>query len=263
MRLISRARTLWARWRATKVPTRFGMARIYETDWGDRKLRVLDIAGTYQSGTYLDEWWCDVPFPYLAKYDVVFSMGSPVRRMCMLGGGGYAYPKHVIAHHDPTRIDVVEVDPAITRLAHEYFLLDRLREDYHTDQTHRLGLVCDDAWHHIQSCARSGRTYDAILNDCFVAEQPERHFLAPEAASVVHACLNPGGTYAANVISALEGPRASLLMRTVACLSSAFLHVCVLPSKRVRPDQVDNVLVIATDSTCLPEGAIRLFDAEP
>ncbi|MDO4797795.1 MAG: fused MFS/spermidine synthase [Coriobacteriales bacterium] len=261
MSFANRIRTAYARWHALRVETRFGTARIYATDWNGRRMRVLDMDGTFQSGTYLDEHWCDVPFPYLSRFDAIFSTDRPMRDLCMLGGGGYAYPRHLIAHHDPVRVDVVEIDDAITRIACEHFFLDRLQQEYHTQRTGRLNLVCDDAICHLQRCADAGRTYDAILNDCFMGAEAEERLLLPASVEAIHACLRPHGLYVANVISALEGVHAAPLMRHVDALSNAFAHVCVLPSNRVGTGEPDNVLVVASNTPCELAEALPLYDA--
>ena len=75
--------------------TMFGTAQVYEIVWQDDKpLRVLDVEGTYQSATYLDDRWCEVPFPYLALYDKLFEQVPDARDILMLGGGAFAFPKH-------------------------------------------------------------------------------------------------------------------------------------------------------------------------
>lgn len=262
MSLVNRMRTWVARLRAPQVETSCGPARIYVTNWGGRRLRVLDIGGTFQSGTYLDEGWCDVPFPYLARFDAIFDAGIPMRDLCMLGGGGYAYPKHLIAHHEEVRIDVVEIDPAITRIAREHFFLDRLQQAYRTEQTGRLGLICDDAIRYLHACANTGRTYDAILNDCFVGPSAEERLLLPEAVNALRACLRPHGLYVSNVISALEGAKSEPLIRYVDALSRVFAHVCVLPGSQVRRvNEPNNVLVVASSMPCALSESIPLFDA--
>lgn len=247
--------------RVVRKRTMFGVARVYQTHWQGDLLRVLDVGRTFQSATYLDERWCDPPFPYLARYDTVFDAPQPMRRLCMLGGGGFAYPKHVIAHHDPASIDVIEIDPTIIDLAERYFFLDRLRTEYRTYATGRLHTICSDALAYLRTCAQTGVRYDAILNDCFVARNPAHDLSTQEAAELAHACLEPGGLYLSNVVAALEGPDAYALMDVIATLSMHFDHVLAIPSDRVAADELDNVMLIATDSAWQPPDAIRLFDA--
>ena len=152
---------------AKRYKTMFGTAKVYETSWEDTRIRVLEVDGTYQSASYLGERWCEVPFPYLALYDAIFNTDTHMNRICMLGGGGFAFPKHVVAHRSPTIIDVVEIDPAIIRIANEHFFLDKLEETYHATEQGRLAIHCGDALAYLEECKRAHTRYGAILNDCF------------------------------------------------------------------------------------------------
>ena len=260
MGLASALRAWWWRLNAKDYNTMFGVAKVYLAPWKDTRIRVLDLGGTYQSATYVDDRWCDVPFPYLALYDCAFSADRQMRNLCMLGGGGYSFPKHVIARRDAARIDVVEVDPAITRIARSEFFLDRLEAEYHAIESGRLGLVCDDALAYLTGCVDSGRTYDAILNDCFAAGEPEASLVTPQAIQTIAHCLTQDGLYLANVITALEGEQAYPLVRLVNALSGAFAHIGVLTCDRTEPDERDNVVIVASDAPLHIEGALPLFD---
>lgn len=238
----------------------FGTARVYEYSDGSSRVRVLDMEGTFQSATYLDERWCKVPFKYLALFDCMFAGRTPITNVCMLGGGGYSYPKQFIAEHPHARMDVVEIDPAITQIAREYFFLDRLIQTYDTDATGRLGIVTQDALSFLQQCAVRQCRYDAIVNDCFVAEQREAALATPEGIRTVRACLQPDGMYLVNTICALEGDLAAPLMEFVALLSAEFDHVHVLPCDKVPRTEVDNMVVVASRKDHDLPGAIRLYD---
>lgn len=52
--------------------------------------------------------------------------GHGIDRMLMLGGGGFAYPKFALMSHEGLRMDVIEYDGEITRLARRWFYLDEL-----------------------------------------------------------------------------------------------------------------------------------------
>lgn len=246
---------------AIRRQTMFGTARIYEfTDDGDR-VRVLDMGGTFQSATYLDERWYKVPFRYLALFDCMFAAKTPVSDVCMLGGGGYSYPKQFIVEHPQARMDVVEIDPAITQVAREYFFLDRLEWEYDAVTSNRLGIITQDAMAYLQGCVRSGRHYDAIINDCFVVEQQEASLATPVGIHAVRRSLKPDGLYLVNTICALEGDLAAPLMEFVAALSAEFDHIHVLPCDKAPRTEVDNMVVVASDKDHDLPGAIRLYDA--
>lgn len=254
MGLLADIRDEVARLCARRYTTLFGTARVYQTSWGDTRIRVLDIDDTYQSATYLDYRWCEVPFPYLALYDAVFHAAYPAKDLCMLGGGGYAFPKHVIAHYRSACIDVVEIDPVITRIAYEHFLVDKLENVFHASESGRLATYNLDAIEHLRRCAESNVRYDAILNDCFAGNEADSELCAPEALALVHRCLTHHGMYLTNTICALEGPDAAPLIELVELLSAEFSYVYALTCDRCEPDEKDNLVVVASNSDpCIRE----------
>ena len=256
-------RGLWSRLLSKRVRTEFGTARIYDIRRDGEDLRVLDVRGTFQSAMFKDEErWCDPPFPYLAKFGCVFERVPEPRELCMLGGGGYAFPRHVLAHHRDARIDVVEIDPTITSIAFEHFRLGEAYERFCDSDPNRLGLVCSDAITHLHDCVAKGRRYDAILNDCFAAGLPDAGLGTQEAARLIYQSLNPCGIYATNAICALEGPEARPLFELVENLGASFEHVLAIPSERVPLNEPDNTVVLATDDADFrPPGSVRLYDS--
>lgn len=234
-----------ARMRSTYLTfrTMFGKTRIYQVeDDGGRPVRLLEVGGIVQSGTYVDERYAELVFEYLKRYDLMFSDGARVRSVCVLGCGGYDYPEHLIAHHPEVAVDAVEIDPAITALARRYFFLDRLIEEYETEKTGKLNLICDDALHHLETRANA---YDAVVNDAFDAGTPPAHLTGLRFARAVHAHLNDGGRYLVNIVSPLEGPDAAFLHGQVDLLRSVFSDVRVVPCATDGFAEADNVIVIA------------------
>lgn len=275
--------------------TMFGPALVYNVEGGDGEpVRVLKVGGTVQSATYLeDDRYTEPVFAYDRAFDLMFQARRPngagapgeafePHRVLMIGGGGYAYPKHFIANHPAGSIDVVEVDPAIESIAQRYFFLDRLAAEYDTDETGRLGLICDDGRSYLDECVER---YDAVVNDSFGGGTPAASLVTLEAARAARACLIPGGLYMANVVAALEGAGARFLRAEVATLSQVFAHVVVVPCAGgdfggdgradgavVLADAVpagtpgstdrDNLIVIASDvAYAFPGMRTVLFDA--
>ena len=129
-----------------KFDTMAGPCRVFTVERKEGLVRMMNVAGTMQSGTYLDDdTYCDLAFSYTRDYDCMFLAGVPVRDVLVLGGGGYSYPKHLIAHRPETFVTCVEIDPVVTAIARRYFFLDRLFEEYDLDETGRLQLVEGDA----------------------------------------------------------------------------------------------------------------------
>lgn len=178
------------------------------------------------------------------------------RRVLVLGGGGYAWPKHVLATHPDARLDVVEIDPAITRIAREHFFLDEAIERF--DPAHeRLNLICADGRALLDDIAEGldrsygaqpHAHYDAIVNDAFSGSEPVHSLATVEAAQAAKACLAPDGLYAANVVSDFDRSNVAFLRDLAVTLLEAFDHVHVIPCPDEDYGGEDNYLVIATDS---------------
>ena len=238
--------------------TAFGRARVIDThDDEGEPIRVLSVSGTYQSATYLGDRYTEPVFPYMLAYDHAFDDGASVRNVLMIGGGGYAYPKHLVATRPEARIDVVEVDPAITELAREHFFLDRLIADYDLAATGRLGIVCADGRAFLD--AHDGaHAYDAVLNDAFAGGTPVASLMSEAAARSIRGNLTDGGAYLTNVVSALAGPQADLLDDVTVTLGRVFAHVYVIPGSPDEPTVPDNNVVIATDAARRFVGAVEV-----
>ncbi|MCI8451568.1 MAG: hypothetical protein HFJ74_03545 [Eggerthellaceae bacterium] len=131
----------WRRGRDGAVPTMFGPARVYDTEGPDgAAIRVLEVGGAFQSAAYVDGR-PEAPFAYLRAFDAIFDAGVPMRRVLMLGGGAFAYPRHVLARRGDVELDVVEADPAIVALARERFFL----ADAERAHAGRLRVIVADA----------------------------------------------------------------------------------------------------------------------
>ncbi len=215
--------------------TMFGPARVFEVAGDDgAPVRVLSVAGTYQSATYLGKRYTEPVFAYYRAFDCVFEARPPVRNVLMVGGGGYAWPKHAVATHPEVRLDVVEVDPAITRIAERYFYLDRLVEEYGLQGSGRLGLVTADGRAYLDAYAAdaSRPRYDAVVLDSFGAGAHVPALMDEGAARSIHACLRPGGVLVANVVAAPTGPTARILHGYTDALARVFAYVEVRPVPR-------------------------------
>ena len=253
---------LGGRMKRRKYRTMAGVASVYEVVYDDGKLvRVMNVKGTYQSATYLEEDCYELVFGYHRAYNALFRAGIPIRNVAMLGGGGFSYPKYLVSHYPDLSVDVVEIDPMVVSIAERWFYLDRLAAEFETEETGRMGVYIQDAREFLEETvawlqaggpvdvdpAEHIVRYDAIVNDCFSARVPVMSLATEEAARVIHACLSPGGMYLSNVISALRGPRAKLLHSVMRTLQGEFAHVYVVPGSEGLPRVVDNYVVIATD----------------
>lgn len=247
--------------------TMFGAAYVYdvETEDGD-PVRLLEVGGVFESATYLDERRYEPTFEYYRAFDHLFEAYSQPDHVLMIGGGGYAYPKHFVASQPHGAMDVVEIDPVIVRIAREHFFLNDLIKEFRTQETGRLNLVTADGRAFLEERAHGAREgaaprYDAIINDSFSGAEATTSLLDEAGLTAVKACLVEGGLYLINVICDVEEDARELL-DVLRCLRSRFESVHVIPCVDEVFGDEDNNLVIATDGAYEFTGCLPLPDAD-
>lgn len=130
-------------------------------------------------------------YEYLRIFDSVArrtEARNPRPRILFVGGGGYTLPG-VIARRNPgARVDVVEIDPAVTRVARRWFAL---KPDA------RLRPIHEDArWFALRARER----YDLVFIDAFNDLSVPYHLTTLEAGRLFRRLLRPGGAIVANVV---------------------------------------------------------------
>ncbi|MDM8271620.1 spermidine synthase [Thermophilibacter provencensis] len=241
--------------------TKFGLTLIFESENLDgTPVRLLNVNGTFQSGCYVPD---DLHFELACEYHRAMAgvieglarrdAGRPVRVMVM-GGGGYSLPKYLAAYVPAARTDAVEVDPAITAIAREFFFLDECLEKTGAEKDGRLRLVNDDAWAFLRAAAEP---YDVIVNDAFSGKRPLGPLTSAEGARVVRSRLAENGVYLANVRCACTGRGAGPLREVEGAFGREFAHVGYVPEWPDEPEKPGNNAFIATDAEgVLPADAV-------
>lgn len=234
-------------WRARPhvVRTMSGIALVYTTrDASGGRVRVLRTGGVYQSATHLGARRMEPVFEYYRAFGRLFDLRPDARQLLAIGGGGFAFPKLVAAEHPGVRTDVVEIDPAVVRIARRWFYLDdavALARAGSGD----LQVICDDGRRFLE---REPGPYDAVILDAFVGETPVRSLATVEALRLVRRALAPGGLLLMNVVSCADGTDVSFLRSVVASALVAFDHVKVVPATDDSHAAEDNYLLVASDT---------------
>ena len=170
-------------------------------------------------------------------------------RLLFIGGGGYTLPRLIEKQHPAAEIDVVEIDPAVTRVAERYFGLPR-------DSAIRS--INEDArWF----AMRATDKYDAIFIDAFNDLSVPYHLTTRELALTLRRLLTPDGVLAANVVDDFENGR--FLASYTRTLQTVFPHVTLAMDT---PDDVRNArstfVVLASAAPLPPTTAPALRPAE-
>ena len=207
---------------------------------GGRPVRLLATDPGYcQSGMYLD-----APEEPYFRYTQFYALGPffvpQAERILMLGGGGYSVPKWFLSHNSPLarperlQLTVVEIDPAMTETARQWFAL--------SDDV-RLKVRHEDARSYLN---RQSERYDLVLVDVF-----NSHYAVPfqmgtaEAAVVLRRAVAPGGLLLMNVISSVEGPDGRLVQALCHALQGAFAEVQLYCAGEQAPDVIQNIMILA------------------
>ena len=132
-------------------------------------------------------------------------------RVLVIGGGGYSFPRWVESQADlnDVIIDVVEIDPAVTEIAHD-----------------RLGLSRETRIHSIHMDGRQyvkaapAATYDLVIQDAVNDFSVPYHLMTAEYNTLIQRLLQPEGVYLLTVIDAMESGR--FLASAVRTVQSSF-----------------------------------------
>jgi spermidine synthase len=111
-----------------------------------------------------------------------------------IGGGGYTLPRALELMYPKAEIDVVEIDPEITRLAHEYLGVPK--------NTRIMSFNEDGRWF-VMNSTEIGK-YDFIVGDAFNDLSIPYHLTTKEFALQMARLLKPDGILMANVIDSYE-----------------------------------------------------------
>ncbi len=90
----------------------------------------------------------------------VMSVAGPARRILVLGGGDGMAVRELLKHPQIERIDLVDIDPEMTRIGKEFQPIVRL--NHHSLQDERVHIFNEDAFTFI---TRDGLPYDRIIID--------------------------------------------------------------------------------------------------
>lgn len=110
----------------------------------------------------------------------------------VVGLGGGTLPRALRQVLPNVRIDVVEIDPAVVRVANRYF-------DFTPSDKTRV--IESDGRVYVKRAQRTGQRYDLIMLDAFDHEYIPEHLLTQEFLLEVKSLLTPQGVLAANTFS--------------------------------------------------------------
>ena len=172
-------------------------------------VRVLRFDQAPQSGMYLKRPY-DSAYRYPDYFHLALTMNDHIEDVLMIGLGAGMAPKRFQRDYPDMRIEVVEIDAEVVKVARKYFGFpedDKVRVYV---QDGRMFLKNTD------------KKYDLIVVDAYYADAIPFHLATVEFYELVKQHLKPGGVLASNMIGALAGPRSKLFSSMYVTMSRVF-----------------------------------------
>ncbi len=195
---------------------------VIEGKEGGEDVRYLQFDHYLESGIEVDE-----PHHSVTHYTHMFQLSSvfcpePASAL-FIGGGGMVGPRvYREIYPSMERIDVVEIDPEVVRIAKEYFAFDPGEKTHITVGDGRIFLD------------RAERTWAVVVLDAYTAGgRVPFHLLTRQFFEKVRDRLSPEGVCLLNIIGALEGPKSKVFRSAFKTMEAVFPRVYAFP--RVRP----------------------------
>lgn len=131
-------------------------------------------------------------FPYTRMMLGSLLVKPDPKRVLIIGLGGGTLPMELRKLFPEVEIDVVEIDPAVTRVAEKFF-------NFKPDA--RLKVHEEDGRVFVKKAQRANTRYDIVMLDAFEDEYIPEHLSTKEFLEEVKTILTPDGVVAANTFS--------------------------------------------------------------
>jgi spermidine synthase len=193
---------------AFKPPLDEGTYLFKESDYYTIKLKndTTRSGGARLEALVLDHLihsYTDLKDPLYLEYDYIRIYEEMVRwqaqkresfKALFIGGGGYTLPRFIEAKYKEAEIDVVEIDPEVTRTAKRYLGISERTKIHSFNE--------DGRWY-VMNCKERGG-YDFIFGDAFNDLSIPYHLTTREFAMQLKMLLKPDGLLLANVIDSFK-----------------------------------------------------------
>jgi tetratricopeptide (TPR) repeat protein/MFS family permease len=217
--------------------------RVYDTIEEGRKVKALSLDSlvhsyvSVQDPTFLVSGYQNI-FADIATY---VAQRNPSLQVLFIGGGGYVMPRYLEELYPQSILEVIEIDPEVTRVAFDY-----------------LGLSPDTGIVNYNEDARMAvpklpeGQYDLVIGDAFNDLSVPYHLTTLEFNEQVRALLKDDGIYAVNVVDKLHSGK--FLRAYINTLQRTFPYVYLI---RAIPDWEDD-----SRTPHVVAGSFQPFDLE-
>lgn len=187
-------------------------------------------------------------FEYTDYFNLGFLLNPNINRVLFIGGGGFTGPKAFLTNDPNVTVDVAEIDPEVIRVAEVYFGVNASNP--------RLHIYNEDGRIFLQ---KTTQEYDLVVLDAYSKSYVPFHLMTAEFFQLLRQHLTVEGGVVSNLIAAVSGDQARLLMAEVRTMNTVFPNVYLFPVNGAEYHDPQNVEILATlDSTPLTETDLRI-----
>jgi spermidine synthase len=218
--------------------TNYFCIKVREEDRQGEPVRVLILDRLVHSYTSLDN-----PEKLVYGYEQIYAeatryqtqrLGEAPLRALFIGGGGYTFPRYLETVYPDSEIAVLEIDPGVTRVAHDFLGLKADTRIVTYNQDARLFLEQEPT-----------DPYNLIMGDAFNDFSVPYHLTTQEFNERVRAWLTADGMYMVNIV---DGGQADFLRAYTYTLSHTFDQIYLAPTTDAwREVSRTTFVLIATD----------------
>lgn len=205
--------------------------------------RILRVGNEYSSGNYLNS--DSLAFQYMRFYKLMYHFVPRPQNTLLIGGGACSLPKYFQKRDPQLRMDILEIDPALTQIAMDEF---GFRPDERKVPIHEDGRIFLN---------HNKKKYDAIFGDAYQSLfSIPFHLVSEEAMKIISASLNDDGVLIINMLNPVSGPNRDLLHSMVKTCRGVFPLVRAFRPRPELPDtRVQNIMLLCmkNPSPVLPE----------
>lgn len=201
-----------------------------------RKVRVLTTGPSGAQSGVLTDGSGELVFWYTQQMAEIVSRVSERDKVLVLGGGTFTLPQYLARQYPSTKVDVVEIDAGLEKIAQQHFYFD---------PPANLRIIVDDARAYLNS---TDEQYDIILIDVYSDTSVPFALLTKEYGDQVRDRLTPEGVVAINVIAATEGPCQPLLEAIAAPYGRHWSRSWLAEQRPSQPTDPGNMMLVYSQS---------------
>jgi spermidine synthase len=228
--------------------TNYYCIRVLEEKLDGEWVRKLILDRLLHSYSYVDN-----PTKLIYSYEKIYAEATAYQALrkehlntLFIGGGGYTFPRYMETLYPQSRLDVIEIDPGVTEIAHQLLGLSRDTEIQTYNEDARVFMKRDPTI-----------TYDLIFGDAFNDLSVPYHLTTREFNDRVHAWLAEDGLYMVNLI---DGPSGHFMRAYAQTLRLTFDNVYMVQDIDAWRNSTRSTIVFIASATPLDTEMLQSID---